>query len=732
MLTANHIIWVSDKPEDTRNLQSDLLELSRQHLNEKTLNLVRARLRIYNATRDTSKRIKRWINKKAGEAPVIFDSLYAEQSKEAMKKYLYYKGYFNANVAYQVQYSGKKVMLDFLINPGKLTYIDTVIYEMPNWHIHEIVHYDFEDRVLKYGKPYDIDYLLNERKRIEALMKDHGYLNFKKQYVYFELDTLKDNGKLDVYVKIRAPENDSVHRIYHIDSIIIYPDIRPGIETAKPNHYLEYNGYYFSGDSLAFNPKPVINSIFAEKGSLFSQQQYQKTIQRLSALGLFRFVNIGFENERADGANRMVNMIIKLSPAKKQSFTTEVEANTSSDYFLGSRLSLSYQNKNLFHQADRFVMNINTGVETLLDSNFVSFNTLDLNAEAGFYFPMFLLPFHIDNSKYFNPKTHISTKYNYFKRLKYFNLNSLTFSYGFAWNESAHKTHILNPIDINLTRLGQITPKFTDILAKNPLLAKSFQEQLIIGSDYSFIYNKSPVRHPHWSWYFRGNLDIAGNLLRTAYLISNPASKSQAYQIFNRPFSQYIKPDVELRLYTSSNENSAFVFRLFAGAGLAFGNSQVMPYIRQYVTGGSNSLRAFRIRTLGPGSLLRQNGQNDFPDQSGDLKLEANIEYRFKISGIFHGAVFSDAGNIWMMRADTASPGADFQLNRFYKEIALGTGAGLRMDFSFFVLRFDLGIPIYDPGLAPGQRIPLKGIQIFNANWIKNNIVLNLAIGYPF
>ena len=732
LLVGNHIIWTEGIPNDKRDLESDLLDLTRQQPNEKIMNLVRLRMRIYNATRDTSHRISRWINKKTGEAPVIFDSLYAVQSIEAMKKYLYYKGYFDAEVDYKVHYQGKKVGIDYQIKPGQLIYIDSVFYEMPDWHINEIVHYDFEKRELKNARAYDIDYLLHERKRIETLMKNNGYLNFKKQYVYFEMDTLNKNEKLSVFVKIRPPENDSIHRLYFIDSIIIYPEVLSGSETVRPENYTHYKGYYFASQHLPFNPKPIINSIFAKTGDHYSQSLYQKTIQRLSELGLFRFVNISFENERADSLNRIVNMIIKLSPAKKQAFTTEVEANTSSDYFLGSRLSLSYQNKNLFHQADRFIANLNGGVETLLDSNFISFNTLDFNTEASFYFPMFLLPFHITTAKSFNPKTHITASYNYFRRLQYFNLNSLTLSYGYSWNESDSKTHILNPIDINLTRLGQITQKFTEILTNNPLLAKSFQEQLIIGSDYSFIYHNTAPNHPRWSWYFRGNLDIAGNTLRAGNLLANQSVKDSIYQLFNRPFSQYIKPDVELRLYASTSDNSAFIFRLFMGAGLSFGNSQVMPYIRQYVAGGSNSLRAFRIRTLGPGSLLRESGQSVFPDQSGDIKLETNREYRFKITGIFHGAIFSDAGNIWMLRADTASPGADFQFNRFYKEIALGTGAGLRMDFSFFVLRFDLGVPVYDPGLPAGQRMRLKGMKPFNTSWIKNNIVLNLAIGYPF
>ncbi len=736
LLVDNRIVFEDhgSVPEDDRNLEGDLEDLARQQPNEKMLGLFRLRLFIYNLTRDTTKRLRQWLNRKAGDPPVIFDSARAEESVEAMRQYLFYKGYFSGTVWYGLKLKGKKAVCTYHITRNELTYIDTVVYEISDPAISDLIHYSGPESPLQAGKPYDVDFLLDERSRIHNLLRDHGYFDFKKQYVYFELDTLEKPGKLDLYVKISPPEGDSTHRVYRIDSILIYTDYWPGDSSAHGLIPVE-GEYYFMDRKLPYNPKPIVNAILFEKGNKFSYTKYRQSVQRLSELGLYRFVNISFEGIRTDSSgDRWMIMVVRLTPGKRQSVTTEIEANTSSDYFLGSRLSFSYGNKNLFRQADLFRANLNTGIETLLDSGRVNLNTVDLNAEAAFVFPMFLEPFNIRVNKLYNPKTQITVRYNYFKRLNLFNMNSLTLTYGYTWKEFEPKTHTLNPVELNLTRLGQVTDKFNQILADNPLLRKSFEEQLIIGSGYTFVFNRPDKRNKRLSWYFRGNLNVAGNLLRAGYRIANPNSKDSIFYLFQRPFSQYIRPDAELRLYTSTGKESALVLRAFAGAGITYGNSQVMPYVKQYISGGSNSLRAFRIRTLGPGSYRADvNGNGSvFPDQSGDIKLEMNAEYRFNLTGMFNGAFFADAGNIWLLREDTAKPGANFAFDRFYKEIAIGAGAGLRMDFSFFVFRIDLGIPLYDPSLPEGDRWKFKTMNPLNANWRRNNLVLNLAIGYPF
>lgn len=731
-----------DSIADKRDLKDEIADLAIQEPNEKMLGIWRIRLRIHNATRDTTRKFNRWLNKRGGEPPVILDQSMADQSVSNMQDYLLNKGYYNAEVSYSHEVKNKKSKLTYHVKMNGLTRVNAIHYEIADEQIKRLVLADLPNSPLKAGKPYDVEDILEERRNITLSLLNRGYYKFNKQYIQFEVDTLNAKNKVDLYVKIDPPKNESAHHRYNIRDIIIYPDfdLADTLTSTSPDT-IKINEYHFIGRQLAYNPKAIMNAIFFRKGDLYSRERHQITVSRLTELGVFRFVNIQFREVKDADSQHQLDVVIRLLPSKKQELTFNFDVTTSSDYFLGSEIGVGYNNKNLFGQTDLFSVNANGGLELIPDTTVtgIALNTIDLNASASFYFPGFVVPFKLGRvSKWYNPKTHFTASYNYLRRLDLYTLNSTSFSYGFDWQQKNRKRHLLDPLVINFVKLADTSSLFNHTLEENPSLQKSFANQLIIGSNYTLIYSgKENTRKKH-SWFVKTNIDVAGNLLYAGYSIFDKSNDGDAYKLLNRPFFQYVKPDAEVRYYLKTGKRTAMVYRLFGGIGIPWGNAEVLPYIKQYAIGGSNSIRAFRIRQLGPGAYKPEDQgiSGRLADQTGDIKLETNIEYRFDLTSIFKGAIFIDAGNIWLL-SDTTRPEGVFKGSEFYKQIAIGTGVGLRLDFSFFVLRMDLGIPIRDPAYEKhnGWRFSQfsgSNFKPFDRNWRKENLSLNLAVGYPF
>jgi outer membrane translocation and assembly module TamA len=340
------------------------------------------------------------------------------------------------------------------------------------------------------------------------------------------------------------------------------------------------------------------------------------------------------------------------------------------------------------------------------------------------------------------PQTKFKVGYTFQERLQYFRLNSFNISGGYTWRETMLKTHELFPVDITFVQTGNTSAEFDQLLEENPVLDNSFQNQFILGSRYSFTYNtqlndqveqKYGLKKKSKSdFYFRGTLDLSGNLAHAFQSIKSN-EEEEPYNFFNAPYSQFVRTDLDFRYFLKLNKRSKIATRIATGIGYAFGNSETMPYIKQFSVGGSISLRAFPARSVGPGTYnIFEYDSITFIDQRGDIKLESSVEYRFDIVNSLKGALFVDAGNIWLVKEDSLRPGGKFDKNKFLKEIAVGTGFGLRFDFNFFVSRFDLAFPIRKPYREPGDRWVLDEINFSSRDWRRENLIFNIAIGYPF
>ncbi|HET8963907.1 MAG TPA: BamA/TamA family outer membrane protein [Chitinophagales bacterium] len=704
-----------------------------------------------------------------GEPPVVYDSLLSKKSASQIKLYLNSKGYFISHVKDSVHYRGnKRADVFYKIKAAAPYTINSLSYVIPDELVKYYVFADTVHSVIKRGSNYDVDVLQKERERITALLNNEGYYLFTKDYIQYKIDTSNTHNKVNITMNIRnytekyAASSDSLiqkpHPRFYINHVYINPDFVPKKFDTMQKDTMEVNGYYIlHKDRLRYKRRVLLNAIFIRKGELYQADNTQDTYKRLSELKAFKSIDIHFEKISEDH----LDCFIQLSPILKQSFTIEAQGkNTSGN--LGAELGIVYQNRNVFRGAEVLELKLKGGVEAQPTSNIngdantqnnigdlsnpvKQFNSIEIGPEANLYIPRFLLPFRIKFSKQSNPKTIFTCSYMYQRRPDYTRyITNLSFAY--TWKETAKKRHTISPLVINFVKVS-LSPAFNVYLAEkvyDPYIRNSFSNHLSTSTRYSFVFNEQDIKKLANFPFLKINAESSGNLLRGFYNAANKIEPhtfekdaSGRYLLAGIPFSQYLRTDIDYRYYFNSNEINKVVFRIAAGIGLPLVNFPSLPYERCFFSGGSNGIRAWRSRTLGPGSYsdVEQTGYNQF----GDGQLEGNAEYRFKLFKFLHGAVFIDAGNNWLRRPDPTRPNGDFKLNRFYKEIAIGTGIGVRGDFNFFILRFDIGVKVRDPQFDESNRWVIE--HWFDQRWKRDYRskhsggyfnVFNIGIGYPF
>jgi outer membrane protein assembly factor BamA len=454
-------------------------------------------------------------------------------------------------------------------------------------------------------------------------------------------------------------------------------------------------------------------------------------------MGVFRYVNIKFSDTLVNGEGRL-NAYISMTPNQRRSLQVEMQAVTKSNNYTGPALTASFKNRNLFHGAELFLFNLNTNYETQYSGSQKGLNSYELGANTQLLIPKFIIPFFsLHNlSAEFVPHTKIDLGFRNVNRVQYFSMNAANFSYGYTWKETARKAHELNPVAVNFAKLRNTTKAFDDLLLQNPFLKKSFEEQFTIGGNYSFTYNSLLNSTNQHQYFLNIMLDASGNSIYLAQTLTNGkrSAEDQPFTLFGYNYSQYSKLTTDGRYHFIINKNHSIATHVIWGVGVPYGNSTTLPYIKQFFSGGSNSIRAFLPRTVGPGTYRKPDSllSRGFLDQAGDIKLEGSLEYRFNIIDPLKGAIFADAGNIWLFRANDELPGGAFNVHTFYRQLAVGTGFGLRLDITYFVLRFDLGMPLRRPYLAEHNGWVINQINFREGSWRAQNLVLNIAIGYPF
>ncbi|MEX2117346.1 MAG: BamA/TamA family outer membrane protein [Bacteroidota bacterium] len=714
---------------DKRDLEDQLDLLVKPEPNGKLLGLFRFKLWLYNIG---------FFKESLGEPPVLLQSVAPDRVVGRMRTLLENKGYFWTDVQYTVREEESTADIQYTVAVKSPYRINGITVKGENSALVDAIRSTMGETVLGAGDQYDLVKLKLERERIDAALKEKGYFYFSPDFIVFQADSSAGNKTVDLSLQVRRSIPVEATRVYTIGNIYVYSGHSLDRDsTTIPAGDTVGVGFYYIDLDKKFNPEVLMRSIFFKKGDAYSRNNHDLTLSRIMNLGVFKFVNIRFTNADSAGIP-LLEPHIYLTPLLAKTIRFELQGVSKSNNLAGPVFESSYRNRNVFHGAELLKLGFEVGFETPLGGGQSGGNSYEFGARGELDLPKFATPFGFENiSSLFVPKTRIVLGVRLLNRLQYYQLFSVDASFAYNWKESITKEHNVSPLSITFAQLTKTTDKFNDLLSGNPLLRKSFEEQFIIGQNYSFTYNDQLERGHKNHLYFKGSVDLSGNLLNIvqSLFVKHKATPETPYKIFGTTYSQYYKFDIDFRHYLNSiDQTSSIASRLIAGIGVAHGNSATLPYVKQFYIGGSNSVRAFAAHGLGPGSYKIPDSvaAKTFIDQAGSIKLEANIEYRFPIVSVVKGALFVDAGNIWLLDEDPSRPGGTFSGKTFLDEIAVGTGFGLRLDLSFFILRFDLAFPLRVPSLPADERWVIKKIDFGNPSWRKNNLALNIAIGYPF
>jgi outer membrane protein assembly factor BamA len=704
--------------------------------------------------------MKNWLQQTVGDKPVILDSLLTESTAKQLKMHLFSIGYFNAEVDGKIDYyAKKKAEVTYAIQTGEPYTINNISYTIKDPMVKAFVYASKSESLLKEGDIFNVDLIEKERLRISRELKNRAYYHFSKEYILFNIDTTKAPYQADINITIRQAQKQTApqdslsfqnHKRYKVNKIYIYPEYQAIVsdtsshDTTKviisdPLKQRPDNVYYFlhREEKLKINPKTITQSVYITSKHHFKLEDVEQTQKGLAELGIYKYINIKFE-EIKDSAYYLesrignLNCYVYLSRTKVQAVTGETEGtNTGGD--LGIAGSLIYSNKNLFRGAEIFSIRLFSAMEiqkttSIAETEDEIFPKLPFNTfEAGFQFtldiPKFLIPLKAERfPKYFKPKTSFSSAFFFEQRPNYSRFVGNA-SFGYKWKPSIQTQHIINPLEINLIRIFPDSIFQKKIDALSPGLRSSYRDHLIAGMSYSYITTNKTSNRQRSVYYFRNTLETSGNFFRLGNMIFNSAEIGESYKILGITYAQFIKNDIDYRYFYNIDRKQQLAFRFGLGFGLPFGNSSFLPFEEAFALGGSNSIRAWHYRGLGPGAY-NDEGNISF-DKTGDLKIEASMEYRFPVFSYLEAAFFFDAGNVWFLNENEEFPGGEFLPKEFISQIAMGTGVGARLNFGFFLIRLDGGIRIKDPSLGKGERYVLPKTQLKDINW-------NIGIGYPF
>lgn len=734
-----------------------LVPFLKQKPNSRLLGIVRNRLFFYNLAYN-SKHPKRWAwLKNSSEPPVILDSMLTEKSRKQLELFVHNKGYFDSSVSDSIAITGKKKVCIYYSITSSVPYtIRDISYSISDPQIAQIVVRNTKDlSLLKSGNIYDVDVLQLERDRITKDLRNKGFYYFLKEYIYFQVDSSMGNHQIDIILGIKNKEiatGESRHERYYLNNIYIQTDYN--FRNNIVNDTVVFNDYHFTNQKpLKYKAKAITQHIFYKKEDIFRIDNLTLTYNRLSNLNVFKSVNIRFEDAPSDSiGNKQLDCFIELTAAPTNSFAVEMEGTHNTTNGNGVAGSFVYKNKNLFRGAEIFEFKMKGAMQiqktfsdsTVETNKFLSiFNTLEVGPEVTISFPRFLIPWGSEKiSKLYNPKTVFTASATLQKRDDYTRkMGNISLTYN--WKESEFKTHSITIPNISYIRIDPNSSILQNNDIENNILLKSqFSDQFITGAKYSFVYNNQRLNKLQNFVYFKGNLELAGNLMRLASIIAGSKANSYGqYNLLGIAYAQYVIPDIEFKYYKIFSPYNSLVYRIALGLGVPYENSYALPFVKSFSAGGPNDIRAWKAYSLGPGGFHSDEQRT----QVGDVKMEANIEGRFDIYKYLEGALFIDAGNVWLMREDTLRPGGNFSLKDstlFINQIAIGAGIGLRFDFSFFIFRLDAGIPIRTPYFPYGQKWIWYAINNPGdygegeggvwKNEVLDRINFNLGIGYPF
>ena len=685
---------------------------------------------------DTTKRSCRFW-RKLGEAPVLYDSVKAERTMSDIQKVLNNAGYMKAEVEEFKIVKGKKVKVLYNVHPKERYTIRNIHRIVEDKGLKELLTVtDTAQSLLKPGFPFEVTALNGERNRIASLLRNNGYYKFTKEDIRFSADTAWNSTEVDVLMRVKLHQDDgrteaTEHKPYTIGSVNFYADVANPNEPTDSIHYKGYNFMY--QDGLHFRKRLLISHSFVKPGDLYNENHFRHTYTNYTRLSAISFSNINL-TERPGTDTLDCNIIV--NHAKPHSFGFDVEA-TNSAGDLGAALSTSYQNKNLFRGSETFTFKVRGAYEAITGlEGYEGNNYVELGAESTLGFPAFLLPYvKREWGTEHNASSEIALQYNMQNRPE-FQRQVLTAAWRYKWSsKNQHVQNRFDLVEVNYVYMPWISKTFKeqylDSLGKtNAILKYNYENLLITKMGYTFSYNSLGAREQTYgknAYTIRFNIETSGNLLNAfTHMTNGKKNSSGQYTFCNIAFAQYVRGDLDFAKSIRIDKNNSVALHCALGIAYPYGNSNQLPFEKRYFAGGANSVRGWSVRSLGPGAYNGKDKGINFLNQSGDVKLDLNLEYRAQLFWKFSGAAFIDAGNIWTIRAYKDQPGGEFLLGKFWKQIAASYGIGLRMDANFFIVRFDAGMKAIDPAYTGKRHYPITRHDF------SRDFAFHFAVGLPF
>ena len=712
MYLLNRVTVIGDDSEYADELNTtQLRNYVRQKGNSRWFSLVKLPLHTYSLSgRDSAK----WINRalrSMGEQPVLFDSLQARLSVGDLQQELQNEGFLSAGVELWTKNKGRKVDAIYVLHPGMPYRLGKVDYEVADTGVQRLLRLDLpENRMLKTGQRFTTQLLDGERKRIAQLLTDQGYFRFHKEFIHFEADSAAGDHRIDLRLVLdpyrTSDAVESPHRRYHIGTV-----------------------RYASGelnDSVIHLRRRVLDeSTYIREGQYYSGTSLQNTYNKFGRLGAVRYTNIMFR-ERPD--TTLLDCQILLQNNKPSSLSFQPEGtNTAGD--LGAAASLTYQNRNLFRGSENLSIELRGAYEAIRGlEGYRNQDFLEYSLETRLQFPRFIMPFLSSTvRRRINATSEVSLLYDMQNRPE-FHRRVLSAAWRYKWQPQTKRSHYqFDLIDLNYVFMPWISETFRlqyldDVSSRNAILRYNYEDLFITKIGFGYSYNNG-------SYALKTNVETSGNLLSAgASLLGSDKDDAGQYRLFNIAFAQYVKADIDLTRSIRLDYNNMVVLHMGFGIAYPYGNSTVLPFEKRYFSGGANSVRGWNVRSLGPGKFKGNDGSIDFINQTGDMKLDLNAEYRTHLFWKLGGAVFVDAGNIWTLRSYKEQEGGQFSLKDLPNQMAVSYGVGLRFNFDYFIVRFDLGMKAVNPAYEEEdeEHYPLLHPRF------SRDYAFHFAVGLPF
>ena len=724
-LFAGHSVeWETPPVSDRKEVTHELEAVVHPAPNNRILGM-RPTVALYNAIKEPRrpKGLKNLLKNKIGSAPVYLDQVPLADINAALVNRLNNHGYFSAQSRYEVTKKGRTASVTFFLNAG-----------IPH-RLREILAGDSTDALssrfvlarrrslIRSGDLYDLGALQQERLRVHGTLQNTGYYRLGEDDLVFSADTSVGDHQVDVLLRLKPTTNDPHRQRYQLGRVQVHGDYDAFLPTNDTTvidsvSYINYLNNY--------RPSTIVRGVFLRPGQWYSARRTESTSRYLGSFGVFRSTTVNYSDDSTHAG--LLNADILLVPQKRWSLFSELNATSKSNNFAGPGVRVGFKDRNLFRGAEVFTADLNGRFETQVSGPGKGTNAYELGMKFGLRIPR-IVPFHfLRSARSSVPTTQADVGYGLFRCIGLYGIESFTTSFGYLWRPNPRAWHDVRVLDVSYSSLYYSSDAFNAFLDTNAVIRRSFREQFIVGHGYTYTVSTARASAMRSHALFSAGIDDGGNLLTLLNRTTGPRP-AEGDLLFGQRFSQFVRMRPEVRYFRAiGGKGDQLVTRVLVNVAVPYGNSSVVPYVKQFFTGGTNSVRAFPARTVGPGTYVKEAASGVLIDQVGDIKFEANMEYRFTLKKYFKGALFADAGNIWLVNDDPERPGGQFHWKNAVDELAMGAGIGLRFDPDVIVVRLDIATPLRDPKLPQGDRWVFNDLK----PRILDNTVLNIAIGYPF